>query len=347
MSQVIELEIKALLDNLKNPELVAEKIISDLRNREYQPQPQEIRSVCRFLLKAGLYSIMINYILVAIENGTFLIPWPLFLEALARSRPEISPTLAKTLLEGITEEKALGDACLSKALDFRSKVLKTEREARRQKLIQAVNGAKLNLLDQLKTLRTQQLFEKERELLLRLQSMYPGDPDVHLEVVEHQRRQAVEILSKHRPFSAGPPLVFDDIEDSLKVPTSSFAASTKQIVQEQPEMAKDLAVAAATMDLWELALELLNADPSTQHSWLRLEILFGARHYLEVLSEIIELEVKFAHDSETFFATAYFRAQALWGLGQKHQAVEILESLLASNPNYRSAASLLNLWRGP
>ncbi|HRO68156.1 MAG TPA: hypothetical protein PL182_11375, partial [Pseudobdellovibrionaceae bacterium] len=66
---------------------------------------------------------------------------------------------------------------------------------------------------------------------------------------------------------------------------------------------------------------------------------------VELLHELARVELLQSEDSETFFATAYLRAQALWGLGQKHAAIEVMESLLASRPQYRSGLSLLSLWR--
>src|SRR5690606_30020977 len=99
---------------------------------------------------------------------------------------------------------------------------------------------------------------------------------------------------------------------------------------------------------FETALEIIDLAPIEEEAlaWLRLEALLGCRRFIELLTELTNMEMALSHEPETFFATAYLRAQAFWGLGQKHNAIEVLEGLLASRPHYRAASSLLTLWSG-
>ena len=100
------------------------------------------------------------------------------------------------------------------------------------------------------------------------------------------------------------------------------------------------------LDQFEDSLHILSFsnDESEAFLWFRLEALLKARHFVEVLHEITHIELQFAHEPETFFATAYLRAQAYWGLGQKHSAMEVMDSVLVSRPHYRAASALLSLW---
>jgi hypothetical protein len=112
-------------------------------------------------------------------------------------------------------------------------------------------------------------------------------------------------------------------------------------------MAFDFAVAAYMLESFEDALSLLSFSEETESLiWFRMEVLLKCRRFVELLTDLAKIEILFAHDPETFFATAYLRAQAMWGLGQKHTAIEVLEGLLAARPHYRAASALLSIWSG-
>ena len=109
----------------------------------------------------------------------------------------------------------------------------------------------------------------------------------------------------------------------------------------------DFAIAAFTLESFDDALEILSyAEETTPLLLFRMEVLVRCRRFVELLNEISKMELAFSHEPETFFATAYLRAQALWGLGQKHSAIEVLESLMASRPHYRAASALISMWSG-
>jgi hypothetical protein len=80
--------------------------------------------------------------------------------------------------------------------------------------------------------------------------------------------------------------------------------------------------------------------------WLRAEILIHARRFVDLLEELDELELLFAHDPESTSSVIYLRAQALWGLDQRALAISMMESLVKSRLHYRSADALLAEWKG-
>lgn len=344
MSASLELEIKALLDELGQPSAVAERLIPYIEGTEDMFTTANVVTLSRFLLHAGLYTELLNFVLKHFDNVAFRIPWPYFLEAIVLSRANIDDLLADVLIEGIEETDEMSEASRSKALDMNTPALKAERADRRLQIIKGYRKQKENLLEQLVTLRTQQLYEREKQLLARLQRMYPGDDDVERETRNHRERYALEVLAKHSRLSKT--MTFDPgIDADVEKLKNVLAGSIDGVAKEDPDLATDLAVAAAMLDMPESALAALDHVPGNR-DWLRLELLLAAKRYVEVLSEIPETEKNHAADPETFFATAYLRAQALWGLGQKHSAIEVLEALLAARPQYRAGVSLLALWRG-
>lgn len=347
MSASLELEIKSLLDELGQPSAVAERLIPFIEGTEDMFTTSNVVTLSRFLLKTGQYAPLIEFVIKHFGNPEFRIPWPYFLEAIVLSRSDVTDMLADVLLEGIAETKEMAEASRSKALDLHTPTLKAERADRRLQIIKGYQRQKDSLLEQLVTLRTQQLYERERQLLQRLQRMYPGDPDVEREARNHRERYALEVLAKHSrmtknvTFAAEP----DPEVEALK---PGLAASLREHAERDTSLAPDLAIAAAMADLWDEALDILAISPiASKFDWMRLELLLGANRHLELLNELPAAEQAHAGDSETFFATAYLRAQAMWALGQKHQAIEILESLLAARPQYRAGVSLLTIWKGP
>lgn len=198
------------------------------------------------------------------------------------------------------------------------------------------------------TLRTQQLYEQEKILLQRLQKLYPGDFEILREAGEHKQRHALEILQKRVP--KGRQLKEEDFieaDPELDKALTGLLASLREHAERDPAMALDFAIAAFMFESYEAALDILNfSEQNTSTLWFRLEVLLRCRRFVQVLNELSKVELAYAHDPETFFSTAYIRAQALWGLGQKHTALEVLESLLSSRPHYRAASALHSIWSG-
>jgi thioredoxin-like negative regulator of GroEL len=111
------------------------------------------------------------------------------------------------------------------------------------------------------------------------------------------------------------------------------------------EFAFDLAVAFWFLDDYSRALQILvYAPPSQSAEWMRAELLFASRRYLEALEQLNTLEIKYIDDPENTFAVSYLRAQCLHGLGQNSTALEILQSIVRVRANYRSAHALMLEW---
>ena len=351
MSNSLELEIKSMLDEIptEDPQRLAkvgESLIHSLEGSDEGLLPENTVILARFLLHAGLYQELIQLCLRNIRNLNFKIPWPYFLEALRLSLGDIESDLADALLRGIDQDNARAFASRSRALDARAPTLKAERADRRLQAIKAARQQKESLLEQLITLRTQQLYEQEKLVLQKLQKMFPRDPEVLKEVKAHKERYALEILSRHSRFSKNLRFEENAKDPEIENLKPSLQSLLLEAAEQEPDFAVDFAVVAGMLEMWEPALSILDlATEGPEAQWLRLELLLQAGRHLELLSELAQIELSQATDSETFFATAYLRAQALWGLGQKHAAIDVMESLLASRPQYRSGLSLLTLWR--
>lgn len=346
MSKYIELEIQNLLKEASDLNEVAKQLLQYLDAYPENLNAENITALSRFLLNANLNNTLVAFVLQYIEKENFPVPWPYFLEALANTGAVIDETTARSLSEGIYEDNATLEAARSTKLGHIFPELNKWHQERSTKIQHEYLSNKELLLNQLISLRTQQLYEQEKKVLYRLQKLYPGDVDVFQEVREHRQRHALDILQKKSPRqrSVQTSDLTKQAPEEVKT-TQALMASLKEHAEKWPEMAFDFAIVAFMLEDFESSLELQKLCAETPSLlWLRLETLLHAKHFLELLNEITKVELKFSSDPETFFATAYYRAQALWGLGQKHSAMDVLEALLVARPHYRAASALLSIW---
>ncbi len=345
MTVNLDLEIKSLLTEFDSPEVVAEKVIKIFENNEIEWTQENLFELYRFLLNCGLYQHLIRFCLNHLPNQSFAMPWSYFLQALHFGLPDLEEDIVKFIILGIQEDNA---AELASIADGSERFIKNAKELKlelNRKRRRDTTRLKNELLDELITLRTQQLYEQEKQLLGRLQRMFPSDQDILEEIRDHKKRYALDILSRRSPLR--------NIEIKDPPPSTESLKEIDQIkkylldsAKKYPDMAFDFAVAADMFEVPETSLEILeNLSLPAEKKWFQLEIKLRCRRFLEVLSDLNQIELALAHDPETFFATAYLRAQAYWGLKQKHLAIEILEALLEARPSYRSGHALLDTWR--
>lgn len=346
MTLSMELEIKTLLEEFRHPEVVAEKLVKLFEDHPEDWSAKSLQELSSFLMTCGLYKVLIGFCLRHFSSPRFVIPWPYFIDALVKGSPDLEEEVLKFVAAGIEEEHAANQVCLAEgASRFLKKAPQWRNELKRQRLKNA-SELKQRLLDDMLTLRTQQLYEQEKQILGKLQRMFPGDQDILDEVRQHKERYALDILSRRSPLARSHSIQEAPATAEMQEAAAAFSRSLLKAAEVYPEMAFDFAVAAYTADDTETALALLeNIDLSPAQFWFFLEVKIKCRRFLEVLNELNVVELKLAHEPETFFATAYLRAQAYWGLQQRHTAIEILESLLNARPNYRSGSTLLELWR--
>ncbi len=343
MSINLELEIKSLLLKEASRDQVIEKVIHAVENQSDGMTSDDVVSLCRFLIQAQAYPAVVQFIFKHWNEKNFVTPWPYFLKAL-ESRLTIE--LAEILWDAISESKGFTQACRSPVLDSFYPPMIDKREKRKLNLIQNIEKRREELLSELSVLNDRQLYEREKSILKKLLRMYPGDLELLRRTTDLREKSALEIIARHAPLRRA--IIWDSDETSPETlrASESWSHCLLEAALRSPEVYYEMAIAAFMMGLFEPSLKILNLHPdSEEHIWFRFECLLEARHFLDLLSSLAKAEIKFANDPETFFATAYYRAQAMWGMGQKHTAVEVMESLLSARPGYRMGLTLLSQWR--
>ncbi len=343
MSINLELEIKSFLLKEDSTDQVIENIIQLVESNSEGIDSEDAITLCRFLSQAKAYPAIINFVFKHWNNKHFIIPWPYFMKAL-ESRLTID--LAEILWEAISETKGFTQACRSASLDQFYPPMVDKRKLRRQNLIQNIQKQREEIEEELSTLHDRQLFEREKAVLRRLLRMYPNDPELLKKTSNLRERSALEVIAKHAPLRRT--IIWDDEKNNPEIEKAaeSWSHCLLEAAARTPESVYELSIAAFMMGLFETSLKILNLETDqTKDLWFRLEVLLQSRRYLELLNQLAQVEMHFSMDPETFFATAYLRAQAMWGMGQKQIAVEVMESLLKARPGYRLGLSLISQWR--
>lgn len=343
MSQSIELEIQLLLRDQNSFESLGKALIEKLESSDFEWSKDNLNSVYNFLLRSGQPQLLVHFILKNLRTKKFTIPWGHWIEAVHQLHDDVDPEILTAFKKGILETQGQFQACRSLKWD----ALIGEMEAwRKQKIEQAATQGPLvkkELLEKLHTLRTQQLFIAENELLKTLEKMFPHDSEIQKEKQLAKERHAYEVLNRYAGLKNSE-MTFDEGPELSA--QQSLSKSFLNAAEKDPAMSTDLAVGLWMLEDYETAYQVLAlSEENASCLWLRTELQLKTRRYVELLDDLIRIELTFSDDPETFFATALLRAQAFWGLGQKHTAIEILESLLASRPSYRSASVLLETWR--
>lgn len=304
-----------------------------------------------FLLRSGHQRQLFSFVFEHLWADPNLWPWAHMLEAILTTDSEAQFKAIPWLVTGATEFKKTSEFAKNHAHHEALEPLGISRW-RAERLTQRkdeINKNKKKLLDHFFTFRSQQLYEPEKKLLHRLELMFPSDPEIRALILEHKKRYALDILQLRLRTKREP---LEVLSQSLGEEDQEWVRAAKEshlkLGRDNPDLKKDLLVSALLLDLPNTAYELLEQIPATEDlTWLALEVLLAAGRYAELLDALGPVEVEKSSEAETFFATAYFRAQALYGLGQKQKAIEVMEGLIASRPDYRSADTLLNLWRTP
>jgi len=340
-------------------DIVADRIIQKIESSPRFFIPALLNELYKFLFNAGYYSTLIGFAARHMNRSDYKIPWAFMIDSLALSLDEIPGDLVQKLKEAIDESQALQEILIASNLEKIFPELSQNKNNRVQELELAWHEKKMEMLGQLLSLRAQQLFESEKKCVQLLLKRFPKDADVKKQIRLHQEIHAYEIISRHAQENRAPKsyslekfLRSENLNNGVEREFQEILSQINHSILEQrdglpPEMIYNLVIMLRWFEDWDRAIELLNPLPLTESVlWLRVELLLEARRHLELIETLNEVERLFAHNPETFFAAAYFRAQAYWGLGQKNKALEVLESLLSARPLYRSATSLLREWQG-
>lgn len=348
----LELEINTLFQEGNTLETICAEIISKYEKSDVL-SPSETESISHFLTLAGRIDLLFKFYLKCLRKDSLSnFPWGSFAEAYKENEPDLGEDLIDMIEASLGDKKNYENAAKSptlvNTLPYLSTYLitkKTEFEIERLQ-------TKTKLISQLNHNRLYQLNEQEEQTLQQLVKIFPHDNEVKLLHQAHLEKKADDILARVRTPNSK--RYSKKVIESVSKETEEFVLELKKHINtladrlqtEAPDQIYNLTMLALQFDLNDLALELVNKAPKTFASeWLKAEILFESARYLDLLKHIENLEKDMTSTPEATYGAVYLKAQAYYGLGQREIAIQLLESLSAKAPSYRSTEALIHEWK--
>lgn len=339
-----ELEIAELFNQRKAVPDIAQELLAQARNNTLSFE--EIRTISQFVLLSGELVSLLAFFNERIKNKK-RVPWDYFVEALFQSCAAVPEGFKAAIIRGAESQDALFELMNVHHLDYFDERIPSMRKARGSEAEKKAQAIKAELLAELELMKNQKIEEPQAAQLRKLEKFFPGDDQVKQLFEVHEEKKIIESLEK-RP----------KLRENLFIPTqepsdpvvdkalSAIEMSMEEMLQQNPEMAMDFSISHLMWENHRSALRFLEKSPETvSRAWLRAHLLLAARRYVELLDQLPEIESIDHENPEAAFEAIYFRAQAHWGLGDRLQAVELMETLLERRPEYRAGSSLLAEWK--
>ena len=342
-AQSLELEIQALLKYHGTADLAADALLKKYGNEKLSKE--EFETLAIFLLHAGFCATLADLIVRKLKDHS-QIPWGHFVEGLFMASAFIDPEIKQALIEGAKAQDGLSDLARNQNLDYFEEQLPILRKERWEKAAQEKARAKDEIVANVKFMKNQGLKDQEEKAIEQLAAISPSSETVQVMRSDLQQRQAQEMIEKKTTKKARKSYL--PLREQKDPETQNLLNHIEFSMQEQaaknPELVSDFALAHFHWNNEEATLRLLTLGPLTAtNNWLRAEALLKARRFIELLDFLNFLEQTEA-DPEIVFSTNYLRAQAMWGLNERESALELMQKIVDTRPNYRVAHALLQEW---
>jgi hypothetical protein len=316
----------------------------------------ELEKISIFLLNAGFYIELNKFLTDAVANN-LEIPWGHFCESIFCASAVVSEGIKSALIEGAEHDKLFAHLAISKKLDFYDERLKVIREERIKKTEINREKKKKDLIQDYQTLHAQGLVDDANEIMGRLLQSYPDDTNI-LELAnknkiiakihkldkyaDHKKRETYIPLEAYQELDEESQKILENVERSMR---------SVLIADSSPELSHDFAIAQLMLENYSGALSftpsLVEFETKIPENtlWLRFEILFQSRRFVELLEEIKISERMFVAKPDGTIALSYLKALCFWELDERPLAIQTMESILFVRPEYKSAEAFLHEWK--
>jgi hypothetical protein len=221
---------------------------------------------------------------------------------------------------------------------FHRKQLKTNQLQTKNKLIEQLQMFK----------HSSQFSEHEKNTLIKIEKMYPNDPDISAIIEVAKSKEIKNILEKYGKNYLP--------QNEISTDEKQFIARLKKVlfndcsnwIKNKNYNAFDFVYVFIFMEAYPEAIALLELiDDSTYKNGLLLDLLMLDRRFSYALAFTDQMEKSLLQifDLEKMSHIYYQRSRCLWELGRKDAALAAIEYLIRFNPEYRLANHLLYEWR--
>lgn len=344
MEIINELELRRILKKRQSGQKLSTTLIKLILD-EALPW-EEKRAVWHFLYSSGRHGLLAVTLAQELRHKN-RIPFDLLIQIMTEAQVAPKAAVLESLMKGARKQSAVDELIAANGWDGYDKRFSQIREKLLSQKISEQKKFKSGLLEKFEFLQSQRMTEQAGRVLRRMVELYPDEPQFKKLKDNFDEQWARDVLSTHQAVLSN-----EKLDRTLTAPSTSdeemlkcFAQEGEKICMEHREFAADLSIAFLFLEDYNRALDALPwAPPSRANDWLRAELLFEARRFIECIELLNHLEVKYVEDPESTFAVSYLRAQCLQYCGQQAAALEILKSIVRVRPHYRSVSALIQQW---
>ncbi len=345
MALSLDDEIHIHLNQGHPPSFIAEWIYEKMIASDYEWSDANINTFCLFILKSGRCDLILYFFLKFHKDENLKLPPAFLIWAIVKSFPTISKELHKIVVAYLNDDmKRWVEASLTKLGDSEWPGIRENRKKLRDLNSQKLTKLRKELIQKFELFSSQNLNEPAKNTIRKLEKVFPNDPEIVRITLKFKEKDAENIFDKHR-FKKSRLDVKPKPDPEFESAQAGLAKFIKQNLARFEGYESDIAIMCITMEMPETALEMFHSpDIINEHIWLYMEVLLLNRRNLEILTLLPAVEKGYSHLPDTFLACTFLRSLALWNLGEKNTAIEVLQSVVEIKPSYRSSDVLLAEW---
>lgn len=337
-SKKIEIE-KQIASHLKNG-LSKQKIFKKI----YKNNLNE--DVSLFLYLSGQYKTLLEYSARHVENQKKA-PWAfilsLFVNQKIKVQKEHSKMLFQVWLEKYSKQEPHVFACKDWAKQ--SSEFKALSTIYINNLRQMSVSPEEELLDKLEFVKSQGLMQEEENIIKLLLGKKPSHP-AYLELKKDLLgRQAIQFMQDKKALQHK-----RQIQDVKFIPEKSplkkkWSFIVDKYSDKQVSQTKNLSLFLVFLGWPDEAVKIMKKNiQDLSDYWLYLEWLIETRQYATGLEITNQLLNQLNNDPSSLLPLNYIKAQSLYHLGKKNEAINYIKAIIEVNPRYKNAQFLLEKW---
>ncbi len=341
MVAVIEKKIQKMLSSGHSSATIARYLLG---KKKLSKDTESFLAICRFMYQAGQNKLIMETAISRLKKKE-VVPWAFIIEILESQDILIPKEKRAVFIKGILEQKQIPALITSHSWDKYHPELKELKTKMIKQISRKKNRAFIKYTEDLEFIQSQGILKKEEEILKKLKKLEPENPEVQEKWIQFREKWGRHIIQQKKTNLLNKHNISHLPSEKEKQQAEKISKSIKKMLKDTPEKSYDMALLFSFASYPHLALQILKSHLNTVSAqWLYLDLLLQSALYLDCLSFLDTMEVRYNHDPETVFALTYIRAKAYYGLGKKKKAKDILSHLLKVRPNYRLTHHLLKQW---
>lgn len=317
------------------------KLQTSLRGLWLDIYPEHKLEVYHFLEASGLYEVFFNLFDFDLQSQEGELPWSHFLRILIELDITPPAELVKELNKNLKRQTLINEN--SDSLSGLHNALASKK---RKDFFSFMKNRKEELLASAQIAQSERLEEQHIEYMQELKKISPSEFNVSGLISQHAKQKAEKILQKRLKQKNKPALRTASMPEDEKQLLEKISPQAQSFLESNKAKASDFAFLFRSFGEKKKAIEFVEQiDEIEKKDWHLLDYLFHGKQYISLLSHCTHLKEKYAHTPDALFPISYAEAIALWELGEKVPAIDLMAQIVAMRPGFKSASEILDHWK--